>query len=441
MSIARNSATILVTQIISLGLGIFTSMVVARALGPSNRGVYFLVLSTTALVIGLANCGIDFTATYLLAKGKYRLKEVNANALIIVLVISAMVLLVYLPGRGLLRDTLFRGIEEPFVLYALLMIPFALYTRYWGAMMLGLNRIWLMNQLEIATGVVGALCGFVVLVILGWGIWGLLGQGALFALALTAVRLFLVWKIDGLKFGLNLKLLRESLHFGFRGQVGNFAGVILLRADSYIVNYFIGAVGVGYYSLASSLAQRLSMLTSPITTAANPVITRSGREESGRLTAQVLRHSALLVIAGALALVAAGPWLVPLLYGDEFLPAVEPLRILALGLIPETVALIIAVYITGQLGKPEIGSVVAWLDLILFVPLSMYLTGTMGFTGTALALSGTYLFDGLVFIVLFHVKSGQRLRDFLLIQPRDISTHMTTVSRITSRLFAPRNIQ
>lgn len=433
-SIARNSTTIFATQIISLVLGIFSSILVARMLGPSYRGVYFMTVTTTALIVGLANCGIDFTGTYLLAKGKYSLREVNSNSLILSLAISVVVLLLYAMTRGFLAATVFKGIDEPFVLYAFLTIPFALYTRYWGSMMLGLNKIWLMNRLEIATGLVGAAFSFVVLVILRWGIWGLLGQSAFFAVALTAVRLFFVWKLDGLSLTLDRRLLRESLHFGVRGHIGNIAGAILLRADGFIVNYFGGTVAVGYYSLASSLAQKIPLLTVPITTAANPVITCSEREYAGDLTARVIRHSLLLVLVGAGAMVVAGPFIVPLLYGNEFLPAVAPLRILSLGLIPETVALIIAVYITGQLGKPEIGSVVAWLDLVIFLPLALYLTSVMGFTGTAAALSATYLFDGLVFIALFSSKSRQALRQFLVFRPADVAVYFSMASRIRPAL-------
>lgn len=439
MSIARNSATIFITQIISLALAIFTSIMVSRMLGPSYRGIYFLIHTTIALAVGLGNCGLDFTATYLLAKGKYTLKEINSNSLVFSVAISAILFLAYLPVRGFLGDTMFKGIEEPFILYALLMIPFALYARYFGAMMLGLNRIWLMNQLEIVTGVVGAACAFVVLVVLRWGIWGLLAQGAFFTLVLTAVELFLVWRIDGLRLGFDLKLVKESLHFGSRGQVGNIAAAILMRADGFIVNYFIGAAGVGYYSLASSLAQRISLLTSPITTATNPIITGSGREEAGRLTAQVLRHCCLLVSAGAVALVALGPWLVPLLYGDEFLPAVGPLPILALGIIPQTVANFIGgTYITGQLGKPQIGSMVCWVNLLVFIPLSLYLTSMMGFMGTAAALSATYFINGLVCIVLFKVKSGQSFKDFLFIRSADIALYFSTMRRVKSWLLGLR---
>jgi O-antigen/teichoic acid export membrane protein len=429
MSITKNSTILFSTQIVGLITGIFTSIVVSRTLGPSLRGVYFIATTVSFLIVSLGNLGLDFTNTYMLAKGKYSLGEVNSNSIWASVGIWLMVLVVYLLTHSYLHSNILKGVEQSYMLFVVVCLtPLSLYTHLWGGMMVGLNRISLLSVFGITSGIIGAISSFLVLVVFKWGIWGLLIQSAILGVIFVLVRLYFIAKIDKLTLSFNPRLLKEALHFGFRGQIGNVAGHILTRADIFIVNYFSGVTGVGYYSLSASLAQKIYLVANPIMTASNPRITGAPREESERLTAQVTRHIIFLVAGIIILLWIFAPWVIPFAYGTEFSPAVVPFRILSLGVLPEIVALIMAVYITGQLGKPQIGSAIAWLDLILFIPLGIFFTARYGFVGAALALSLTYLFDCIIFLLLFIKKSGQRIDNILFIKTNDLQVYFNLFS-------------
>jgi hypothetical protein len=51
-------------------------------LGPTQRGIYFLVITTTYILSGFLTLGMGISNQIFLAKGKYKLGELNSNSII-----------------------------------------------------------------------------------------------------------------------------------------------------------------------------------------------------------------------------------------------------------------------------------------------------------------------------------------------------------------------
>lgn len=419
MGIARNSLNTFLIQSCSLLIGIISSIIVCRMLGPDYRGVYFLLSSMTSLVVAMGNFGLDFTNTYLLAKKKYSLAEINAQSIYFSLLAAILVIMVYWLGEKMFARFVLPGVEKSFIMFSLLLLPFSFYNQFWNGMMLGTNNIRLINIVNAIFLPFGLVTVFLALVVFKWGLWGVLIQNAILSLLLISVKLTLLHKLEKIKFSFNFRLLQESLYFGFRGQIGNIAGNILSRLDAFIVNYFTGLAGVGNYSLASSLSQKLFFVTNPITMSSTSLISSLDRRQSAELTSRVIRHTTYLALFLALIIILSCRWLVPFFYGQEYQSAIRPLQILVIGLIPEIIALIIALYITGQLGRPQWGSAIAWIDLLVFILLSLWLGPKYHLLGISLALAITYFGDGLIFVYLFMKNSNQNLRKIFIPRVED----------------------
>src|SRR5438874_2383510 len=126
MGIGRNTIFGMAIDAVIFGLGIAVSIVLTRSLGPQRRGVYVL-LST------------------MLARGRYRLGEVNVVALLIAIAMGVLCLI----GVGLLfplvADNIFHSVPYGFLLVALVLIPTTIYQIYWSSMMIGTHRVFLLN--------------------------------------------------------------------------------------------------------------------------------------------------------------------------------------------------------------------------------------------------------------------------------------------------------
>src|SRR5436305_1379803 len=100
----------MLTNIVVLSLGILISVVLTRSLGPEQRGVYVLLVTTNALMATVMNLGMGAACTTFLARGQYRMGEVNTVSLILALVLGAVSIGVVSLAFPFLHDTVFRQV-------------------------------------------------------------------------------------------------------------------------------------------------------------------------------------------------------------------------------------------------------------------------------------------------------------------------------------------
>jgi PST family polysaccharide transporter len=136
------------------------------------------------------------------------------------------------------------------------------------------------------------------------------------------------------------RLIRESLLVGwnmflYRGTLEGYT-----RANALILGLFVSPQAVGYYAAAEKISRASYRILNPVTQAVFPrmsYLVEHARERAQKLA----RIGVLLVGAGGLALALflflAAPWIVRIVLGPAFGPAVPLLRILAL--IPALVAI------------------------------------------------------------------------------------------------------
>lgn len=424
MSIVRNSLALFVMQVVIFVLGILVSIVVSRILGPTQRGVYFLVITINASIVGLGDLGINFTNTYLLAKDRCTLSKVNSNSIVFAVLIGTVTMLGYLTFRRPLHSSFLKEIEPVYMLVSIGLIPFSLYTQFWGSMMVGLNRMTLISKLGIATTVVSSILTCVVLLVFKLGIVGLLGLWGVSSITSALLRIYLLSREERIRIHFDYKFFKETFFFGIKGYLGNVAYHIYHRFDIFLINYFTGVTGVGYYSLAVSLAEKTRFLPDPIINASTPRIGSANKDDAKVLTSRVIRHTILLSAITAIILLFAAPWVIPFAYGDEFLPTITPLLILLPGTIFLSACFVLCSFFTYQLGRPEIPTICGWVALAVNLPLCIWLTAKHALIGASLAMSLTYLVAFLTTLIWYRKATRQPLCDTLLIKGADIYAYI-----------------
>ena len=232
MSIGKNTAIGMATDVAVVGLGVLVSIVLTRSLGSELRGVYVLLTTTNFIVASFAHLSIGIACSTFLARGRLKLGEVNTVAALIAAVMGALSVLVVSLAFFLLYDILFRGIKFEYLLIALLLIPASIYQAYWNSMMVGLGRIVLLNKLNLGINISNAL-----LMILFVGI--LFPANVLTALLVWSFSAFigalcsamLATRIEPFSWPPKRETFREMLGFGLRGHGANIAQQLFLRLD------------------------------------------------------------------------------------------------------------------------------------------------------------------------------------------------------------------
>src|SRR5207249_5241651 len=108
--------------------------------------------------------------------------------------------------------------------------------------------------------------GLMILVVggLGLGLPGFLAVWTLSAGAGAAGALLQAGRIERLVWPPRRAVLRDLLSFGLRSHGANIAHQLFLRFDMFAVNALAGTISVGFYSLATALAEKLWLLLNAI---------------------------------------------------------------------------------------------------------------------------------------------------------------------------------
>ncbi|MFH1776621.1 MAG: oligosaccharide flippase family protein [Candidatus Omnitrophota bacterium] len=426
MSISKNSSFVFASQCVIFFTSILAGIVVTRTLGPTNRGIYFLVLTINAFIINIANVGIRFTNTYMLSKGKYNINEVNSNSILIAGLISAIAFIGYFLSGGFINARFLKEIRPLYIILSISLIPFALYSNYWRGIMAGLNKFFLISVMDVSIAIIGLFLS--IAVVLKWGLNGVIWLWFITSIVIFLLELFLINKIERIKLKFSWKCFKESISFGFVGHLGNIAYHIYSRIDVFIVNFFLGVTGVGFYSLASTIAEKVVFVPGVITTVSNPRLGSSSQKEANELSGRLFRHTLLAASFTALCILIIAPWGIPLLYGKDFLPSVKPLLILLAGMVFMPVSSSISSFFIFHKGEPKVPAMVSWISLFINIPLCVILTTKYGFKGTAGAIALTYLLQFLILASLFLRVSKMRISDAFIAGRDDIKAYALLIT-------------
>lgn len=186
---------------------------------------------------------------------------------------------------------------------------------------------------EIFASVVGMLLA-IVLAMQGYGVWSLvwgqLAQSIVMALSLVLVG----WQRQMLPgFYFNYSSVKSYLSFGLHLLGSNILNYFNSRIDQLVVGALLGSQALGYYSMAFNLVlQPVSRINPMLTQVAFPVLSKV-RSDKVRLKRGYFRMLDLLTSINApvlMGIAAVAPLLIPFMLGDQWLPAVPLIQVLAI---------------------------------------------------------------------------------------------------------------
>lgn len=424
MLTALSSAALPLTALVSGPL-------LARVLGPEQRGEMNAVLAPVFVTVFVASVAIPEATTYAVAHLKVPVRRAAATAAPIQLVTAVLAAVALYLAAPIIE----RGTPQaiPLLREALLVVPLLMLALMQRFAMTG-DRRYGMASLERASSAVSRLVLLVGLAAAGMltsrtAIWSNIGATLLGALVLFFPLVRSRPRSDAAPLAgrpLGLMMLR----YGIRGWGGVFANLVNWRLDQAILPAFVGAANLGYYAVAVSLAELPSALMGATKTLVFTEAARRGDMRIAARAARVIFTAALLI---DVALVLAAPSIVRFFFGAAFAPATELARILLLGNIPFVTELILAAGLLslGRPGLRSVGQAVAAVatvaGLILFVP-------HFGTRGAALTSVSAYSVNFLLTLTFFCSVSGISPRECLVPQLGDVRWCIQLVRQLVGRV-------
>lgn len=385
----RNTGIQLISQAVSVGVGVVTTFVLARYFGVAGFGGLNYVFAFYYFFLTLADLGIGVVVVRECSQRPHEAARIIGTMSSFKFVWA---LLLMAGAWGLITVAGFTPALRPALyIYALvlpvvsLQLPLAIFQVNLNATypaILGLSRS-LTNGLFL-----------IALVYLGLGMTGyvlslLISEAIMLGLVLHLSRRFIipVWKCD---FQILKKILKSSLTIALTG----IFVAIVNRADFIMLERMVNLDQVGLYSAVYRVTNLLESLPLAMMMTLYPVMSRYARQEDRQRLRSIYKKS--LWLFGAIALpmgltiiVFAEP-MVRILFGTKFLEAAGGLRIL----IWATVCLYLALP-SGNLliclGREKINLSMMILAAVSNITLNLFWIPQYGFRGAASATVVSFL--------------------------------------------------
>ena len=197
----------------------------------------------------------------------------------------------------------------------------------------------------------------------------------------------------------NFRGLRPLLRLGGWMTVSNLAFPVVAYADRFVIASVLSAAQTGYYSTPLDLVGRFSIVSVAVMGTVFPAMAGSYRIDPGN-TVALFRRSILAIAAmvfpACLAVITFNlPLLTFWLGGDFAAEAASVLPWLGFGALFMCVDSVAAGLIDG-IGRPDVNAKLSLLELVLYVPLLIWLLSAFGLRGAAMAWAARCCADTLV---------------------------------------------
>ena len=391
----------LATRVTVILTGMLSAIVTARTLGTAGRGEYVYISTLGLLAVQLANFGLSADNARNAALDPTQTGRLAGNSL------WAAIGLGLVATAGMAIYHWINGNGAPLASLAVLIVfvPSTLYGLVASNILIGLGRMKAFNIYLLASNLfqLGAilLAGLVSRrpETLLWA-----SAAAVFASTLGLFWLFRPQGRDIIRF--DAALMRGGLRFAGRIYVITLLGFAITRVNVLMLGAMSSKTELGVYSVAMQFGDALMLLPGTIAMMLFPELVKAQR--NGGILGPTLRAAGWTIaflLPSVVALWLLAPFIMHTLFGPEFIPAAQVLRIMLPGVFALGVASIFSQALAADGVPPQ--QIAVWVVAgAVIVGSNMIFIPAYGAVGAAMSFACSYTLAaiGLVGLVLWRAR-------------------------------------
>jgi len=294
------------------------ALLTTHFLTPAQRGDYFVVYTLAQGLAQFGNFGLHSSNTYFVARRQALGGALLANTVWLSAAagIAGIGLVTFVPRWG--------GGTAPRLWVVPVLAAAMLFYLLGANLLVGLKRIGSFNAYQIASNGCVVLCmaaaagtgagptGFLIAIAVAWTAVSF----CLFRTIRRATRSRLTFRPD---------VFRDSFYYGLKAYVATACGFLVIRSSVFLLSAFQGAEQVGYYSLASQLAEVVGIVPQSMALVLFPALITATSGRFRTMMQNLVVLTAVLAAGCAAIAIGAEPG-IRLVFGARFLPAAPVLR-------------------------------------------------------------------------------------------------------------------
>ncbi len=407
------------TKMVDFALRFGTGVLITRALGPTDKGVFTFASLVVNWVVLFGNFSFMDANIYFMGSRQYSMEQATTTSILAGFV-SGLAYAVILFGLVFLHLVKWPVGNAAAFFLLLTTIPFNLVLNNCGSVIQGLSRFRAYNVFTVLRSVI-----FIPAVLLAL----VLSKNRLIGICMALVATNLINAI-GISWylmtrcerrtGISGAYLKAALGYGVRSHLRLVLSQLSIQFDQFMLGILMTASDLGCYSVAASLREGLLLLPESISVVLFPRV--ASDQASGAVTAaRVSRITLVAVLVASAGIAVVAHPLVRLLYGRAFLPAVRPLYFLLIGSVFRSFSRILINYIYGM-GRPQLSiwstGGAACVGLILAYPM-IKIYGMVGAALTSALANGAGAF---IDLMIARRLSSLPVSKFIVPESSDVQT-------------------
>lgn len=325
--IVKNAGWLIVGKIIHMILAFFVSLLTARYLGPGNYGLINYAGAYTTFFFSLCTLGINSILVKALVDEPDLDGTILGTTLLLRFASSTFSVLTII-GISMIADH-----GEPTTIWVVALCSIGLVFQIFDTF-----NYWFQFRLQSKFCALATTIGYVIvsgykLVMLALNMsveWFAISSSVDYAV--VAICLYIAYKKQGgRKLRFSWKKAKELLGSGYHFILSGLMVAIYGATDRLMLKHMLGETEVGYYSTALAVCHMWVFLLTAIIDSMKPVILQKHKVDTAgylRMNRQLYAIIFYVSVAVSLVFVLLGNFIVKILYGEAYLPAAMPLKVI-----------------------------------------------------------------------------------------------------------------
>ena len=383
MGLARNALETFITRGFVAVMSVLITVLVARTLGPDGRGIFATAMAVAAIGVQLGNVGLSSSNIYYASTNHALIRHLVGNSLLIGVAGSALfcflvwIIFEFWPDLAPLQGRI--------LWVALIWVPVGIGLLLMQNLLLGMQQVRVFNVVEMLKQG-GTLVAIAISLLLGFGTpFGLFSVSLLILFVIFVATTGYVMRADGNRPMVSLALAKEHARYGIKAYFATFFAFLVLRIDLLMVQYISGEESTGFYSVAVAITDVLYLAPVALGTVLFPRLSAMQDEEQRwQIVLRAMRWMVLIMSITSFLLMLGSGWVLELLFGEAYLPAMPALLVLLPAVALLGVNTIFMNYF-ASLGMPMITVISPAVAATVNIPANYFLIPVIGIVGAAWA--------------------------------------------------------
>lgn len=411
MGFVKNSLYTLISNIVIICIGFFTSWVISRTLGAELQGVYNLAILIPNLMYNFLNFGQDTSTMFFLSNKTINKSDLIDNMIPVSIFYTIISTLLGTLFIFLLKDSMFTEVSNNTLIFALIISPLTFLNNNLTAVLKSEGEFFSVNKVQVINKIIYFLICTILFFIVDVNI-------VIFAnIIILSISIISLWKkigIKGIRIKFNKEYQKKNISYGFKSYLANMITFLNYRLDTFIIKALSkSTMAVGQYGVSVTLAEQVWVFASAISSVMFPYITSIENDEDKSKVTSLTFKIVMVVTFMAIIVLFFASNLIRFVYGEDYYGSIIPLKILLIGVFSLSLGKILANDIASR-GKPELNALSNLMGLLVNVIFNILLIPRFGIAGAAMATSISYTLTSSIFLISFIKLTGLTLKELLV---------------------------